>query len=164
MEILKVDGKLDMKKLALSVAVPVIGGSIVGMLTSKSSKEQFKKLKKPGFAPPQATFPIAWTSLYAVMGVARYRAGQARTNEGRSGSFASYDVQLGLNFLWSFLFFKWGLRGTALAEMTALLGAIILSMAEFRREDRTAGALMIPYVAWVIYALALNASIWEKNK
>ncbi|SIT93060.1 TspO/MBR family protein [Edaphobacillus lindanitolerans] len=164
MDLIKVNGKVDGKKLMQAIAVPVIGGTIVGLLTAKSSKDEFKRLEKPGFAPPQAAFPIAWTSLYTVMGVARYRAGQARREEGRAGSFTAYDIQLGLNFLWSFLFFKWRLRGTALVEMTVLLGAIILSMAELRREDKTAGVLMIPYVVWVAYALALNASIWEKNK
>lgn len=164
MEILKVNGKMDAKRLALRIALPVIGGSIVGMLTSGSTKEEFKRLKKPDFAPPQAAFPIAWTTLYAMMGTARYRAGEVRRQEGRSDRFPAYDLQLGLNFLWMFLFFKWRLRGPALAEMTVMLGAIILTAAEFREEDRTAGRLMVPYIVWVAYALVLTGSIWEKNK
>lgn len=74
-----------------------------------------------------------------------------------------YDTQLGLNFLWSFLFFKWGLRGTAFIEMAALLTLITLTAFEFYRIDRASGLAMIPYIAWVTFALGLNFSIFRNN-
>ncbi|MGM9921255.1 MAG: TspO/MBR family protein [Bhargavaea sp.] len=163
MELFRVDGKMDGKKLAVAIAVPLIGGAAAGWLANRNAQDKFKRLDKPGFAPPPATFPIAWNILYTTMGIARYRAGMSRTHKGMEESFPPYNIQLGLNFLWSFLFFKWRLRGTALFEMTILLGAIALTAEQFYKEDRTAGLLMVPYMGWVLYALALNASIWEKN-
>ncbi len=75
-----------------------------------------------------------------------------------------YDLQLGLNFLWSFLFFRWGLRGTALVEISLMLASIALTAYEFQKLDNTAGVLMMPYVGWVTFALGLNYSVWKLNK
>lgn len=163
MEPFHVNGKMDGKKLASAIAVPVLGGAAVGWLANRDAQKKFQRLEKPGFAPPPAAFPIAWNILYATMGFARYRAGMRKRDKGMEDSFPSYDVQLGLNFLWSFLFFRWRLRGTALVEMTILLGAIALTAERFYKEDKAAGMLMAPYMGWVLYALALNAAIWKKT-
>ncbi|HEY4554125.1 MAG TPA: TspO/MBR family protein [Bacillaceae bacterium] len=165
MELLKVNGRFDGKRLAIGVLVPIVGGSLVGWLANRNSKEQYRKLEKPTFSPPPAVFPAAWTTLYALMGLAEYRVDEKREKDkDTKPALKTYDIQLGLNFLWSFLFFKWGLRGTALIEMTVLLGAIALTMYEFYKVDRTAGTLMIPYAGWVAFALVLNYSVWKLNK
>ena len=165
MEVLKVNGELDKKKLAISILVPVIGGSITGWLANRNAQKKYKKLKQPSFAPPAPIFPIVWTSLYAMMGLAKYRADQkVQQGDKESPAIPIYDLQLGLNFLWSFLFFRWGLRGTALIEMTILLGAIAMTAYEFQKKDITAGALMVPYIGWVTFALGLNFAVWKLNK
>ena len=165
MEVLKVNGELDKKKLAISILVPVIGGSITGWLANRNAQKKYKKLKQPSFAPPAPVFPIVWTSLYAMMGLAKYRADQkVQQGDKESPAIPIYDLQLGLNFLWSFLFFRWGLRGTALIEMTILLGAIAMTAYEFQKKDITAGALMVPYIGWVTFALVLNFAVWKLNK
>ncbi|MEK4027754.1 TspO/MBR family protein [Pseudobacillus sp. FSL P4-0506] len=160
MELLKVDGKVNVGKLASSVLLPVVGGSIVGFLATRNAKKEYKSLKKPSFAPPSWVFPAAWTGLYTTMGIARYRASAKVEQKER---LLSYDIQLGLNFLWSFLFFKWELRGAAFAEIALLLGMITLTAYEFYQLDHTAGNLMIPYAAWVAFALSLNYSMWKMN-
>lgn len=165
MELFKVNGRVDGKRLAVAVLVPVVGGSITGWLANRNSQEDYQKLKKPSFSPPGSVFPIAWTALYALMGLAKYRVERKQelvhTNE---KAIPMYDFQLGLNFLWSFLFFKWKLRGTALLEMSLLLTAITLTTYEFYKVDRTAGTLMMPYIGWVTFALGLNYSTWKLNK
>lgn len=158
MELFKVNGKVHAGKLAASVLVPVIGGSLVGFFATKNAPKDYKQLKKPDFSPPSWVFPAVWTGLYTAMGIARYRV-SAKTSE----RLLSYDIQLGLNFLWSFLFFKWRLRGAAFAEIALLLGMITLTTYEFYQADRIAGSLMIPYAAWVTFALGLNYSIWKMN-
>ncbi|WP_391207094.1 TspO/MBR family protein [Psychrobacillus sp. L4] len=165
MDILSVDGNINKKRLALSILVPVIGGSVTGWLANRRAQEKYKKLKQPSFAPPGAVFPIVWTSLYTLMGIAKYRTDE-KLNWKKENSLAVplYDLQLGLNFLWSFLFFRWGLRGTALIEMTALLALIALTAYEFQKVDKTAGALMVPYIGWVTFALGLNYAVWKLNK
>jgi tryptophan-rich sensory protein len=165
MEVLKVGGGIDGKKLALNVLIPVVGGSIIGALANRNTQEKYKRLKKPSFSPPPWVFPTVWTTLYAAMGLANYRVdGKANEQEKQAKTIAPYDIQLGLNFLWSFLFFKWGMRGTALVEMTTLLGVLTLTTYEFFKVDKLAGSLMVPYIAWVAFALGLNYSVWNLNK
>lgn len=97
------------------------------------------------------------------MGLAKYRVSKQQEGK-RKKEISIYELQLGLNFLWSFLFFRWELRGTALVEMTILLGAIALTAYDFFQVDRTAGTLMIPYIGWVIFALSLNYATWKLNE
>ena len=164
MELLKVYGELNWKKLTRNVLIPVVGGSIIGYIANRNTQEQYAELEKPSFSPPGATFPLAWTALYTIMGVANYRVEMKQQTQWKDAGISLYDVQLGLNFLWSFLFFKWHLRGTALIEMTILLGAIATTAYEFNKTDRIAGGLMVPYIGWVMFALVLNYSTWKLNK
>lgn len=165
MEFLKVNGKIKPGKLALSIMVPVVGGSLAGAFANRNTQEEYSVLKKPSFSPPPWVFPLAWTALYASMGVAKYRATEkAALKTAEENVLLPYNLQLGLNFLWSFLFFKWGLRGTALAEMALLLATITWTTYEFYQYDQTAGNLMLPYIAWVMFAMGLNRSIWKLNK
>ncbi|WP_309091197.1 TspO/MBR family protein [Domibacillus sp.] len=107
-------------------------------------------MKKPSFSPPGWVFPVVWTGLYTAMGIAKYRASVRKP---------TIALQLGLNFLWSFLFFRCGLRGTAFVEMVLMLGAITWTAYEFHQADTVAGRLMMSYAAWVAFALGLNYSI-----
>lgn len=166
MELLQVNGRINKKKLALSILIPVVGGSITGWIANRNAQEKYKKLKQPSFSPPGAVFPIVWTTLYATMGIAKYRVDQ-KVKDMRTDSTPAiplYDLQLGLNFLWSFLFFRWGLRGTALVEISLMLASIALTAYEFQKLDSTAGVLMLPYVGWVTFALGLNYSVWKLNR
>src|SRR5699024_11624277 len=105
----------DKWKLAGTVALPLIGGTIVGTLANKSSKNKYKKLDTPYFAPPGWVFPIAWTTLYTTMGIAKYKFDQTpKTSNIQTSGSASYLAQLYFNFMWSFLLFNWYLRVTAL--------------------------------------------------
>lgn len=165
MELFKVNGKINSGKLALSILVPTLGGSLAGAFANRNTQEEYAELKKPSFSPPPWIFSVAWTALYTSMGVAKYRAAQKAALQNEEAKvLVPYNLQLGLNFLWSFLFFKWGLRGTALAEMVLMLAAITWTTYEFYQYDRTAGTLMVPYIAWVMFAMGLNASIWQLNK
>lgn len=162
MSMLSVDGKMDKGKLVKELLFPVVGGMVTGMIATKNAKEIYSKLKKPDYAPPSWVFPFVWTGLYATMGLANYRV--SMKNKPTETANTLYDVQLGLNFLWSFLFFKWKLRGTAFAEIALLLGMITLTTYQYYQKDKIAGRMMVPYVIWVAYALQLNYSMWKLNK
>lgn len=162
MSMLSVDGKMDKGKLVKELLFPVVGGMVTGMIATKNAKEIYSKLKKPDYAPPSWVFPVVWTGLYATMGLANYRVSMKRKPIAMANTL--YDVQLGLNFLWSFLFFKWKLRGTAFAEIAFLLGMITLTTYQYYQKDKIAGRMMVPYVIWVAYALQLNFGIWKLNK
>ncbi|WP_240376750.1 TspO/MBR family protein [Bacillus piscicola] len=163
MELIKVNGRVNKKRLIFHVLAPIIGGSITGWLANRKAQEKFKRLEQPSFSPPAAVFPVAWTTLYGLMGLAKYRISETE-KQTTIDSIPLYELQLGLNYMWSFLFFKWNLRGTALMEMTALLGMIMITTYVFYKKDRVAGTLMIPYIGWVTFALGLNYSFWKLNK
>lgn len=121
-------------------------------------------MDKPNFAPPKWAFPVAWTTLYTLMGLAKYKALEAADEEQETTVQKADGLQLSLNFIWSFLFFKFHLRGTALIEMTILLLTILYTSKEYAKISKTSAKLMIPYILWVSFALCLNASVWYKNK
>ena len=75
-----------------------------------------------------------------------------------------YGMQLVLNFLWSILFFRLGLRFLAFIDIILLLAYIILTTIQFYRLNQPAAYLMIPYILWVTFAAVLNLSIWALNQ
>jgi tryptophan-rich sensory protein len=108
MELFKVNGKINSGKLAVGILVPVVGGSLAGAFANRNTQEEYAELKKPSFSPPPWIFPVAWTALYTSMGLAKYRAAQKAVMKNEEGKvLVPYNMQLGMNFLWSFLFFKW---------------------------------------------------------
>src|SRR5690625_5759921 len=60
-------------RLSGTITLPLVGGTIAGMLATRSAKKKYRHLRMPKFAPPSWVFPVAWTSLYALMGVAKYQ-------------------------------------------------------------------------------------------
>ncbi|WNF23329.1 TspO/MBR family protein [Mesobacillus jeotgali] len=162
MSVFSVNGQVNKGRLLKELLVPVVGGMVTGLIATRRAKEKYRKLERPDYAPPSWVFPVMWTGLYATIGLANYRVSMKK--KPTATAEALYDIQLGLNFIWSFLFFKWNLRGTAFAEIGLLLGMITLTTYQYYQKDKIAGHLMLPYIAWVAYALQLNYSLWNLNK
>lgn len=145
--------------VGLNLIVMVVGG----LVTGPAVQDWYPGLAKPGWTPPDWVFGPAWGLLYAMMAVAAWlvwrRAGWRR---GRA-ALVLYFIQLGLNFLWSPLFF--GLRAPALGllDIALLWAAIAATTLAFLRLSRLAGWLFVPYWAWVTYAAVLNFAIWRAN-
>ena len=111
-------------------------------------------LVKPPLSPPGWVFPVAWTILYVLMGIA---AGIIVTKEGKdSGAIGLYYLQLALNFLWSPIFFRFGWITFAAVWLALLAAAVYATHRRFREISPTAGWLLLPYLAWCIFALYLN--------
>ena len=151
-------------RLISAIIICQLAGVIGAILTNSSVGSWYPTLEQPSFTPPDAVFPVVWTTLYLLMGVALYlvwRRGPERRRV-RAGLFA-FGIQLTLNVLWSFCFF--GLRSPllGLVDILLLLLAILWTLLAFARVSRTAARLMIPYLVWVAFAFLLNASIWWKN-
>lgn len=123
----------------------------------------YASLRKPDWNPPGWVFGPVWTTLYTMMAVAAWRVWR-RDGVGRRPALAWFLGQLLLNALWSWLFF--GLRnpGLALAEIIALWVAIAGTIGHFRRLDRVAAGLLVPYLAWVSFAAVLNGTLWWLNR
>lgn len=149
---------------AVSVALALGAGVIGGVATASSVTTWYAGLNKPAFNPPNAVFAPVWTTLYVLMALAAWRVWRAPgPDRERRTALAVYGLQLVLNLAWSLIFFGLRAPGIALAEVAALLVAVIACAACFWRVDRIAGLMLLPYAAWVAFASALNFEIWRLN-
>lgn len=143
----------------------IVGGSS-GIVTAKSIRDGwYGRLDKPKWTPPGFVFAPVWTILFALMGISAWRVWRKRDEdpEATQTALTWWGAQLGLNALWSLLFF--GLRKPKWAwlEIFALWGSIALTLREFWKRDQLAGALLVPYLAWTTFAAALSTSIAHRN-
>lgn len=131
----------------------------VGALGSTQAPVFYAQLNQPEWAPPTWLFGPAWTVLYLLMAVAAWRISRA----GRSPALLVYLIQLVFNALWSWLFFAWHQGAMAFACIIVLWLLIAATIVLFRRIDKLAATLLLPYIAWVTFASALCFSIWQRN-
>jgi translocator protein len=149
--------------LALSLAA-CFGAALFGnQFTEPAIPTWYASLDKPAWTPPNWLFGPVWTLLYISMAVAAWLVWRERGFGGAPLPLGLFCLQLLLNAIWSFLFF--GLRnpGLAFAEIVLLWLAILATTLSFRRVNRTAALLLVPYLLWVTYASALNFEIWRTN-
>jgi len=134
----------------------------------------YAALEKPSWNPPAWVFGPVWTALYTMMAVAGWlvwRApargggggGSATARSTRGAALAVFALQLVLNAAWSWLFFGLHRPGLAFAEICALWLAILATTLLFWRVRPLAGGLLLPYLAWVSFAAALNLALWRLN-
>ncbi len=151
--------------LAAFVAVALSAGWIGSLATTPNIPTWYAGLTKPSFNPPNAIFPVVWTILYVLMGVAAWMVWRSPSGESRRRRVALvlWFVQLGLNVLWSFAFFGARSPLAGLVVIVVLLAAIVVTILAFRRVSGLAALLLAPYLAWVAFATVLNASILSLN-
>ena len=118
---------------------------------------------RPEWAPPSSVFGPVWTVLYALMGIAAWLVWRERHTPGSRRALLLFGAQLVLNTLWSWLFFAWHQGGLAFLDIVVLWLLIVLTIVAFWRIRPLAGALLLPYLAWVTYAAALNLAVWRLN-
>ncbi len=144
---------LDIIKVALIATT----GSLI---TTPSVSSWYKTINKPAFNPPNWLFGPVWTALFLLMAISAFivwKRGQDKQSYKKS--LAVYDIQLGLNLLWSILFF--GLKSplAALVEIVFLWAAILYTIIMFKKISRTSAILLVPYLVWVTFAAFLNLTI-----
>ena len=118
----------------------------------------YRHLARPAWTPPDAAFGIVWPVLFVLMGTAAGLAGVRRT-----AVLVPFAVQMALNAAWSVLFFRYHVIGVSLVEVAALWCAIAVTIAVFGRVRPLAAWLLVPYLGWVTFAVALNAAFWRLN-
>jgi tryptophan-rich sensory protein len=134
------------------------GGLVIGFLTVPG--EWYAQLNKPAFNPPNWIFAPVWTVLYVMIAVAGWRTFERNRSD---WSMRSWWLQLGLNFLWSPVFFTAHQIGAALLIILLLFVAVIGFIVMSLRQDRVAAWLFAPYAVWVMFASMLNGAIWLLN-
>jgi benzodiazapine receptor len=151
--------KIKWKTLLICIAIPLIVGGIAAFI-SKDSMRVFETLNKPPLSPPGWIFPVAWTILYTLMGIASYlivTSGVPKKSISKAAKL--YGVQLFFNFLWTLLFFNLGLYFFAFIWLVLLWLLILATMISFAHISKPAMYLMLPYLLWVTFAGYLNLGI-----
>lgn len=151
--------KINFKELIICVAIPLLVGGLSALLTRKGMQE-FDQIIQPPLAPPAWLFPVVWTILYVLMGIASYLIYQrSESNTAVPSALRLYGVQLVFNFFWSIIFFIQKLYFFAFIWLIALWALILFTISAFYQIDKRAAYLMIPYAIWVTFAGYLNLGI-----
>ena len=142
----------------------VLLGFLSSMLSgSGPTSPWFYGLIKPSLYPPPQVFGIVWSVLYAMMGLALAVIMAARGAWGRERAVVAFVVQLLLNLAWSPMFFAAHQITGALVLIAVLDVALIVTITMFWRVRPLAAALLVPYLAWILFATALNWQFLEAN-
>ena len=155
--------KIRIKPLAVSLAIPLVLGALSGFM-ARDGMKAFASLQKPPLTPPGWVFPVIWTILYAMMGYASYLVYTSGESEGTvRAALAAYGVSLAVNLLWPQLFFAQGAYMAAFLLLCALFVLVLWTARLFGALVPKAGALLVPYLLWLVYAGYLNLGIARLN-
>jgi translocator protein len=140
------------------------GAAWYGARYSRGNRDGwYRDLRKPSFTPPDKVFPVAWTTLYALIAYSGWRVWSAAPSRQRDAALRLWISQLAANAQWSKLFFVQRRPTLALVDVFALEGSIIAYIAAAHKVDRAAAYAFVPYAAWVAFATVLNAEILRLN-
>lgn len=137
--------------------------AFLGAVASINAPAFYGQLTQPDWAPPAWLFGPVWTTLYTMMAVAAWLVWRRGGFGVQRRPLVLFLAQLVFNGLWSWLFFAWQLGGPAFADIVLLWLLIAATIAAFWRTSPLAGLLLIPYLAWVSFAGALNYMLWRIN-
>lgn len=157
--------KQKLRPYIISVAAAVSVG-IISALLSRENMNIYEEVATPPLSPPSFLFPIVWTVLYILMGISAamiYTDRKANLKQKESALF-TYIASLIVNFLWSIIFFNIRAFFFAFIWLLLLLFLIISTILQYRKINKTASYLQIPYAVWVTFAGYLNLGIWAINK
>ncbi len=155
--------KSNIIKLVASLVFTVGIGSIGAFFTAEEITTWYAALNKPSFNPPSYIFAPVWTVLYILMGTSFYLIWKRPVSQVRTAGVLFFLIQFILNFFWSFIFFKQHKIGGAMIELVIMWLFILFTINEFRKLNKTAAWLLVPYITWVSFAGALNLAIWKLN-
>jgi translocator protein len=137
--------------------------SAAGAIASASARDFYRELSRPIWAPPGWLFGPVWTILYVLLAVAAWIVWRRRGFIESRTPLILYFVQLAFNGLWTWIFFVYHLGSCAFFEILLLWCLILGTIVLFWRASRIAGALLLPYLAWVSFAAILTFAVWSRN-
>jgi len=153
--------KIKWKELIIAILIPLAVGGLSAFLT-KDSMGTFEAVTKPPLSPPGWLFPVVWTVLYILMGIASYLIYTSNSFD-RKRALLFYGAQLAVNFFWSLIFFNLNAYLFAFIWLLLLWALILITLVKFYRINENAGLLLIPYIVWVSFAGYLNFGIFLLN-
>jgi len=139
-------------------------GSIGSLATAPAITTWYAGLIKPSFSPPNWIFGPVWTTLFALMGISAYLVWEVgwKKKDVRL-ALSMFIVQFVFNVVWSFAFFALHSPILGLLDIIMLWIAIIITIMLFSKVKREAAVLLLPYIAWVSFAMVLNAAVYQLN-
>lgn len=152
-------------KLICSVSVCLLTGFLGSFATMDSVNTWYADLSRPSFTPPDWAFGVVWPILYIMMGISAFLIWNKGIDSKQARvALGLFVLQLVLNGLWTPIFFGLHMMALALAEIILLWVAILMMILAFWRISKVATCLLIPYILWVSFAIALNAALWHLNR
>lgn len=156
--------EIKWKPLILSLLIPLATGGLSAWLT-RDGMRRFAALAKPPLSPPPWLFPVVWTLLYLMMGLACYLVWVSGAFPAqRDRALRVYGLSLAANFLWPILFFTIQARLLAFFLLLVLLVLAAVSALRFSAISDRAGKLLAPYLVWLLFAGYLNLGVWFLNR
>lgn len=143
----------------LVIVLAVAAAAALGSLAAIDAADEYGRLAQPSWAPPGWLFGPVWTVLYAGIAFAGWRIWLAG---GWSTDMRIWTAQLAVNALWTPIFFAWGQRGLALVWIL-VLDTLVAALVWRTWRMGWPAWLLVPYLAWVLFATALNAAVWWMN-
>ncbi len=154
---------LKRRELLACIAIPLAAGGVSAWL-SRESMSDFAALNKPPLSPPGWLFPVVWTLLFVLMGLASYLVFISdHPKQTVRRALGLYGIQLGVNFFWPIFFFNLSLYLFSFLWLILLWILILATIERFYQISRTAGYLMVPYFLWVTFAGYLNLGVYLLN-
>ena len=138
-------------------------GLLSGLLSREGRAVYEQAAEKPVLTPPGWVFGLVWTLLYALMGISAARIRLAPPSGDSRRGMNLFVAQLVVNFFWSLIFFNAGAYGFALLWLLLLWGLVLAMILRFRKVDKIAAMLQIPYLLWLTFAAYLNWGVWQLN-
>jgi benzodiazapine receptor len=150
--------------LAISLLLCLGAGALGSLFTVPSIPSWYASLKKPAWTPPTWLFGPVWTILFVMMALAAWLVWLRAGSAGATAALTVFAVQLIFNVAWSWLFFARRNPGAALVDIGLLCLSVGLTAFLFARIELLAAYLLLPYLAWIVFAALLNARIWQLNQ
>lgn len=147
--------------LIISILIPLAAGSLSSLISGNTF--MYSSIQRPPLSPPPAVFPIVWTILFILMGIASYLiyiSGSPSSDE----ALKIYGLQLFFNFFWSIIFFGLSQYLIAFIWLIILIILIIIMIMKFYKINPTAAYLLIPYLLWCLFSAYLNFGIYWLNR
>ena len=162
------DGSLSRPAAAALAATALVAPALASLRDSpsrsRSTKIWYALLRKPGFNPPKAVFPVVWTLLDGALAVGAYRLARKPSTPERNRALGLFATNVAMITGWSRLFFGRHDLGKAAAGSAAIAATATAYVAAARPVDKPAAATAVPLVAWVAFATVLSTAVWRMNR
>lgn len=146
------------------IGVSELAGVVGSVFSVTAIQTWYGTLSQPAFSPPNWVFGPVWTTLYALMGIAAFLVWQKGSQrQDVKIALRLFFMQLGLNAIWSIIFFGLHSIGGGLVEICMLWIAVLATTLAFAKISQPAAWLLVPYLAWVSFAAILNLCLWRLN-